>query len=66
MGAVIVITLLVAVFTVIGTGVWWLMMNSWVEKDRRSRGRHHGESRASGMRPKNSGNGDEPRIMRLD
>jgi len=65
MGAVIVITLLVAVFTAIGTGVWWMMMNSWVEKDRQGRGRHHSDPGSSGTKPRDSGDEDGPRVMRL-
>ena len=40
MGVMIVTTIVVAILTLIGTAVWWMMMNSWVEKDRRGRGRH--------------------------
>ena len=36
----IVSVVVVAVLTLIGTVIWWAMMNDWEAKDRAARGRH--------------------------
>tara|TARA_E500000318_G_scaffold52839_1_gene49233 strand:- start:192 stop:404 length:213 start_codon:yes stop_codon:yes gene_type:complete len=40
MGVMIVSVVIVAVLTLIGTVIWWAMMNAWESKDRAARGRH--------------------------
>jgi hypothetical protein len=40
MGVMIGTTVVVAILTLIGTVIWWAMMNDWEAKDRRARGRH--------------------------
>lgn len=66
MGVMIVTTVVVAFLTLIGTVVWWMMMNSWVEKDRRGRGRHINESGSPqrGAAEQKADNGDGPIVMR--
>lgn len=72
MGVMIVTTLVVAVLTLIGTVVWWAMMNAWVEKDRRSRGRHltdappsRADDRERGGAAGDAEAGDGPVVMKL-
>ena len=62
MGVMIVTTIVVAILTLVGTVVWWAMMNSWVEKDRRARGRHVNEPGSA--RP-DTGADDGPTVMKL-
>ena len=58
----IVTTVVVAVLTLFGTVIWWAMMNAWVEKDKRARGRHVNEpGRTGGSRDGDDG----PTVMKL-
>lgn len=59
----IVATVVVMLLTAVGTLIWWAMMNDWIEKDRRSRGRHHGEGRTGSPRRPPA---DAPRVIRRD
>jgi hypothetical protein len=58
MGVMIVTVVVVAVLTLIGTVVWWAMMNDWEAKDRAARGRHVTERR--GGDATNDGHDDDP------
>lgn len=61
MGVMIVATVIVAILTLIGTVVWWAMMNDWEAKDRRARGRHVTDRPGRDDDDK----GDGPRVVKL-
>ena len=65
----IVTVLVVAVLTLIGTVIWWAMMNDWEAKDRRARG-HHVTDRSDGIGGgapdgDDQDRGDGPVVMKL-
>ncbi len=66
MGVMIGTTVVVAILTLIGTVIWWAMMNDWVAKDRRARGRHVTD-RDHGTHARGNDDDDEgPRVVRLE
>ena len=70
MGVMIVTVVIVAVLTLIGTIIWWAMMNAWETKDRAARGRHvtdrAGPPRVSKREPgQRPDDGDGPVVVKL-
>tara|TARA_Y100001933_G_scaffold206710_1_gene209654 strand:- start:168 stop:386 length:219 start_codon:yes stop_codon:yes gene_type:complete len=72
MGVMIGTTIVVAILTLIGTVIWWAMMNDWEAKDRRARGRHITDhDRQPAARPggvptdQDRDDGEGPRIVKL-
>jgi hypothetical protein len=61
MAVMIVSVLVVTVIFVIGTFIWWAMMNDWIKKDRERRGRHYGERGSPDRRA--PGAKDAPRVI---
>ena len=70
MGVMIVTTVVVAILTLIGTVVWWAMMNDWEAKDRAARGHHvtdrgrHPATRTA-TRTRSGDDDDGPVVMKL-
>ena len=65
MGVMIGTTVVVAILTLIGTAIWWAMMNDWEAKDRKARGRHVNDRPAHGDAPGRDDDGDGPIVMKL-
>jgi hypothetical protein len=66
MGVMIVTVVVVAVLTLIGTVVWWAMMNDWEAKDRAARGRHVTERRGGdATTDKQDDDSDGPVVVKL-